>query len=342
MKINNFDTNLNTYVIAEVGGNHNGNPEIAMELVEAAAETGANAVKFQSYKAELLVHPKQEPLPIVRKYYKNQLDRFKSLELSDNNYQELIDRCKKLNIDFLTTPFDLQILDKFSVNMPVIKIASGDLTYHKLIKQASLLNKPVILSTGRSSLNEVVNTVSFLRQLKCKNYTLLHCVSEYPAKYKDLNLYAIKLLKRKFKCEVGYSDHSKGIEAALAAVAIGASYIEKHLTLDVNDKGPDHRASAEPHEFKRMVEGIRNLELALGSERKKATKSELQGKFKSRRSIFASRNLLKNTKIKKDDIICKRPVIGISSENFQKVVGSKVNQNIEENDSITWKKLKKK
>ena len=155
MIINNFDTDLNTYVIAEVGGNHNGNPETAMELVEAAAETGANAVKFQSYKAELLVHPKQEPLPIVRKHYKNQLERFKSLELSDSNYQELIGRCKKLNIDFLTTPFDLQILDKFSVNMPAIKIASGDLTYHKLIKQASLLNKPVILSTGMSNIDEI-------------------------------------------------------------------------------------------------------------------------------------------------------------------------------------------
>ena len=169
----------------------------------------------------------------------------------------------------------------------------------------------------------------------------MHCVSEYPAKYKNLNLLAIKLLKKKFKCKIGYSDHSKGIEAALAAVALGAKYVEKHLTLNTNFKGPDHKASIEPFEFKKMVDGIKNINLALGLEKKKVTKLELKGRFKSRRSIFASRNLLKNTKITNEDIICKRPVVGIQSDSFFKVIGLRTKKSIKENEPITWEKIKK-
>jgi len=326
MKINNFDTNLNTYVFAEVGGNHNGNPEIAMELVEAAAETGANAVKFQSYKAELLVHPKQEPLPIVRKYYKNQLDRFKSLELSDNNYQELIDRCKKLNIDFLTTPFDLQILDKFSVNMPVIKIASGDLTYHKLIKHASLLNKPVILSTGMSNIDEIDAAVHLVPK---NQLSIMHCVSLYPLPDDEVNLKAITVMKKRWPtATIGYSDHTIGLEACLSAVALGARIIEKHFTLDCTQKPGDHILSLEPELMRNMISSIRRIDKMLGSEEKKPRDNERKMKKWMRRGVYAARNLRPGQTISENDIIYIRPTTKLSPSEGELLIGKRVKLNI--------------
>jgi sialic acid synthase SpsE len=332
-----------TMIIAEAGVNHNGNLNLAKKLIDAAASSGADVVKFQNYKTELLIQKELDGKKIGLRNYRPQkvYNLLKKYEFNYSDFQKLKKYSIKKKIIFTATPFDKKSVEELQkLKVPFFKISSGDVNNFQLIEYIVKKKKPIILSTGRCNLDEVTKTVSFLKKLKCKNFTLLHCTSEYPAEYKNLNLYAIRLLRKKFKCRVGYSDHSKGIEAALAAVAIGANCIEKHLTLNVNFKGPDHKASIEPSEFKKMVEGIKKLDLALGSEKKMPTKSELLGRFRSRRSIFASRNLLKNTKIKDKDIICKRPAVGILPENFQKVIGSTTKKNIRQNESITWKKIK--
>ena len=332
-----------TMIIAEAGVNHNGNLNLAKKLIDAAASSGADVVKFQNYKTELLIQKELDGKKIELRNYrpKKVYNLLKKYEFNYSDFQKLKKYSIKKKIIFAATPFDKKSVDELQkLKVPFFKISSGDVNNFQLIEYIVKKKKPIILSTGRCSLDEVTKTVTFLKKLKCKNFTLLHCTSEYPAEYKNLNLYAIRLLRKKFKCRVGYSDHSKGIEVALAAVAIGANCIEKHLTLNVNFKGPDHKASIEPSEFKKMVEGIKKLDLALGSEKKIPTELELLGRFRSRRSMFASRNLLKNTKIKDEDIICKRPAIGILPENFQKVIGSTTKQNIRENESITWKKIK--
>ncbi len=333
-----------TIVIAEAGVNHNGSLSLAKKLINAASSAGADVVKFQNYKTELLIQNKLDNLKENLKNYnpKKSYNLLKKYEFSYSDFGKLKKYCNKKKIIFAATPFDKKSVNELEkLKVPFFKISSGDINNFQLIAHVVKKKKPVVLSTGRCSLNEVSKTVSFLKKLKCKDYTLLHCVSEYPAKYKNLNLLAIKLLKKKFKCKIGYSDHSKGIEAALAAVALGAKYVEKHLTLNTNFKGPDHKASIEPFEFKKMVDGIKNINLALGLEKKKVTKLELKGRFKSRRSIFASRNLLKNTKITNEDIICKRPVVGIQSDSFFKVIGLRTKKSIKENEPITWEKIKK-
>ena len=332
-----------TIVIAEAGVNHNGSLSLAKKLIDAASRAGADVVKFQNYKTELLIQTKLNNFQKKLHNYnpKKSYNLLKKFEFSYSDFSKLKKYCNKKKIIFAATPFDKKSVNELEkLKVPFFKISSGDINNFQLIEHVVKKRKPVVLSTGRCSLNEVSKTVSFLKKLKCKNYTLLHCVSEYPAKFKNLNLLAIKLLRKKFKCKVGYSDHSKGIEAALAAAVLGVKYVEKHLTLNTNFKGPDHKASIEPLEFKKMVDGIKNINLALGSEKKRITKLEFTGRFKSRRSIFANRNLLKNTIIKNEDIICKRPVVGIKSDSFFQVIGSKTKKNIKENEPITWNKIK--
>ena len=332
-----------TIIIAEAGINHNGKVMQAKKLIDAAKSSGADIVKFQIYKTELLIEKnaikkKSKKYERIKKMFKF----LKKFELSFNDFKLLKKYSIKKKIIFAATPFDEKSADELTkLNIPFFKISSGDINNFSLIGHIIKKNKPIIISTGRSTLKEIKKTVLFLKKNGCKNFSLLHCVSTYPAKFQDLNLNAIKFLKKNFKCKIGFSDHSKGIEAALGAVALGAVYIEKHLTLNTNNSGPDHKASIEPDEFKKMVQGIRNLEIALGEEKKTATNLEIKGKFSSRRSIFANKDLLKNHIIKKKDIICKRPMIGINQDNFQKIIGYKVKINIKKGEPITLKKINK-
>tara|TARA_Y100001970_G_C14229053_1_gene857488 strand:+ start:479 stop:1489 length:1011 start_codon:yes stop_codon:yes gene_type:complete len=330
-------------IIAEAGVNHNGNFNLAKKLINVAARSGADIIKFQNYKTELLVQRNLKKNKKILKGFnpKKSFNLLKKFELKFSEFKKLKNYSNSKKIVFLATPFDKKSVDELQqLKVPFFKISSGDINNFELLEYVIKKNKHIILSTGRCSIKEIENTVKFLKKKKFKKYSLLHCVSEYPANHKDLNLFAIKKLKKQFKCKVGYSDHSKGIEAALAAVTIGAEYIEKHLTLDVNSKGPDHRASTEPTEFKRMVDGIRNLELALGSEKKKPTKSEIKGRIKSRRGIYATRDLFKNEKILKNSIICKRPAIGISAGKYEKVIGMKIKEAIKKDDPLIWTKIK--
>ena len=332
-----------TIIIAEAGINHNGKVKQAKKLIDAAKSSGADIIKFQIYKTELLIE-KNAIKKKLKKYarIKKMFKFLKKFELSFNDFKELKKYSVRKKIIFAATPFDKNSVDELAkLKVPFFKVSSGDINNFSLISHIATKKKPIVISTGRSNLEEVKKTVYFLKQKGCRNFTLLHCVSTYPAKLEDLNLNAIKFLKRKFKCKIGFSDHSKGIEAALGAVVLGAEYIEKHLTLNTNDKGPDHKASIEPNEFKKMVQGIRNLEIAVGKEKKKATKQEIKGKFSSRRSIFANKNLLKNSIINKKDIICKRPMIGISPENFEKIIGYKIKKNIKKGEAITFQFIKK-
>ncbi len=332
-----------TLIIAEAGINHNGKLNRAKKLIDAAKSSGADVIKFQAYKTDLLIEKKA--IQKKQKKYKKIKKTFKLLkkfELSFNDLKELKKYSVKKKITFAATPFDKLSIDELTkLKVPFFKVSSGDINNFPLINHIVRKKKPIIFSTGRSNLKEVKKTVLFLKQKGCKNFAILHCVSIYPAEQKDLNLNAIKLLRRKFKCPIGFSDHSKGIEAALGAVVLGAKYIEKHLTLNTKDKGPDHKASIEPSEFKKMVDGIRNLEIAVGNEKKKATKQEIKGKFNSRRSIFANKNLFKNSTISEKDIICKRPMIGIGPENFEKIIGYKIKKNIIKGQLINFKDIKK-
>ena len=255
MKIGNHDLTKNVYIIAEIGGNHDGKPDVAELMVERAIEAGVDAVKFQTYKAETLVHPS---LRATTGPYASQLERLKNLELSDRTYERIIDRCNIVGIDFLTTPFDLDILAKFAPVMPAIKIASGDITYHKLIKAAAAYGKPVILSTGAATVNEILDAEALVPYKQC---LLLHCVSLYPTPDGEANLGNFFL-----GCEYhGYSDHTVGPLACYAAVALGARIIEKHFTLDAGRTDGDHPHSLEPHQMKIMVQDIRRIEKMLGA-----------------------------------------------------------------------------
>ena len=264
----------------------------------------------------------------------------KKYELNFIQIKKLNNFAKKKKIIFAATPFDNSSADELEkINIPFFKISSGDINNFSLIKHVLKKNKPIIFSTGRSSYKEIKDTVSFLRKNNFKKYSILHCVSLYPADVEFLNLNSITFLKKKFRCKIGFSDHSKGAEAAIAALTLGARYIEKHITLDVNDKGPDHRASMEPLEFKKMVLSLRKIEKGLGKEKKIILNKEKNGRIKSRRSIYVSQDLQKNKIIKEDDLICRRPVAGIESNHFYKVIGKKIKKKIKKNEPLIWKNI---
>ena len=319
MLIGRTDTDREVYVIAEVGGNHNGDAGVALRLVEAAAAAGANAVKFQTYRAETLVHPDLEAMPLAAKHYRRQFDRFKSLELSWDVYEVIIARCAELEIDFLTTPFDIQALEQMADFMPAIKIASGDLTFHPLIESAVATGKPVILSTGMADAEEIRGAAALI---PATQRVLLHCVSMYPLPGEKANLRAIPALAEAIgETVVGYSDHSIGIEAPLAATALGARVIEKHFTLDNSQELGDHRLSIEPAELKSMVEAIRRIAAMLGSGEIGLTDGELPMRRMLRRGIYAARNLPAGTVISADDLVYLRPETGLTPASAGQLVG---------------------
>lgn len=318
-----------TFIIAEAGINHNGDVELAKELIKKAAEAGADAVKFQSYHTENFVSKKS-------RYYQ----LFRKAELSDEEFKELNKFAKKHKIIFLSTPLDLEYVDILNeIGVPAFKIASGDLTFTPLLKKVAETKKPVILSTGMATISEIYDAVSILRENCCEDIILLHCVSSYPAPFEEVNLRAIVTLRQLFDMPVGYSDHTPSIIVPIAAVALGAKVIEKHFTLDKTMKSPDNRLSADPSEFKEMVKAIRIVEIALGNGNKRPMESEIEARLHGRRSIVAKTLIKSGEKITRKNITYKRPAIGLEPKFISLILGKKVRQNKNEDDPIEWEDL---
>lgn len=332
-----------TIIIAEAGVNHNGNLNNAFALVDAAVEAGVDYVKFQTFKADKLVsaNAKKADYQIENTQDKqeSQLEMLKNLELSADDHEKLIAYCNTKNIKFFSTAFDLDslaYLAKIGLNM--VKIPSGEITNLPYLRRAALLFSEVILSTGMSTLTEIKDALQvFLNAgLTLEKITILHCNTEYPTPMQDVNLKAMLHIKETFKTAIGYSDHTLGIEIPIAAVALGATLIEKHFTLDKSMPGPDHAASLEPHELTAMVQSIRNIEVALsGSGFKEPSKSEMKNIDIARKSIVASKIIKKGEFFTEENLTVKRPGTGISPMQWDTVIGQKASCNFHEDQLIT-------
>jgi N,N'-diacetyllegionaminate synthase len=329
-----------TFIIAEAGVNHNGSIQIAKKMIEVAKECGAYAIKFQTFKAEKVISryaPKAEYQKQTTGETDSQLEMVKKLELSFDDFIVLKEYCDKLNIMFLSTPFDFESIDFLNhLGLEIFKIPSGEITNLPYLEKIGRLGKKVILSTGMADLGEIEDALDILTSCgtKKEDITILHCNTEYPTPYEDVNLLAMLTIKEAFKVKVGYSDHTLGIEVPIAAVAIGASVIEKHFTLDKNMEGPDHKASLEPHELKAMIDAIRNIEKALGNGIKKPSKSELKNKYIARKSIVAKREIKKGEIFTEDNITVKRPGNGISPMRWYEVLGKVASRDYKEDELI--------
>ncbi|WP_213274920.1 N-acetylneuraminate synthase [Campylobacter vulpis] len=314
-------------IIAEAGVNHNGDLNLAKKLIEQAAKAGADVVKFQTFKAKdcISVSAKKAKYQLENTTKEeSQLEMIKKLELSYESHFELIEHCKKHHIVFLSTPFDLRSVEFLrELDLPYFKIPSGEITNLPYLKAVAKCKKKVFLSTGMANLGEIEAALEILRKNGTKKITLLHCNTEYPTPFEDVNLNAIKTLKEAFKLEVGYSDHTEGIVASLGAVALGAVVIEKHFTLDKTMEGPDHRASLEFEELKELCKGVRELEKALGNGIKKASKSEAKNKIIARKSLVARCAIQKGEKFSEQNLTTKRPGNGISAMRYEEYLGKK-------------------
>ena len=320
-------------IIAEIGINHNGSLTIAKKLVKKAKDSGADIAKFQVFNTDLFVAKNAPAAKYQKKNIKNsrvkQYDFLKKLEFSEKNLFKIKNHCQNNNIEFMATPFDresLKTLIKFKVKK--IKVASSDLNNFELLDLIQKTKKPIILSSGLSSINEIKKTLIFLNKkgLKKNKTTLLHCTTSYPTPDKEINLKVLQNFK-KLGVKFGYSDHTIGNEAALGAVALGATVVEKHFTLNKDMKGPDHKASADPKQFKELVKSIRVMELALGEEQKKITPSERKNYFIAKRSIFAMKNIRKGERFTSSNLICLRPASGKSASLWFKYLGKKSKRN---------------
>jgi len=330
-----------TYIIAEAGVNHNGSLELAKKMIDVAVEAGADAVKFQTFKAEKVVSryaPKAEYQKKTNTTDESQLEMLKKLELDEGAHEELLAYCRFMNIQFLSTPFDLESIDLLNkLGLEIFKIPSGEITNLPYLQKIGTLKKEIILSTGMANLGEIENALDVLTSAgtELKDITILHCNTEYPTPMNDANLKAMQTIKSAFPgIHVGYSDHTEGIEVPIAAVAMCATIIEKHFTLDKNMEGPDHKASLEPDELKAMVQAIRNIEKALGSGIKKPTLSELENKPIARKSIVAARDINKGELYTEENLTVKRPGTGISPMRWNEVIGQSVSKNYKQGDLI--------
>jgi len=332
------ENNSDIFIIAEAGVNHNGSIALAKQLIDVAAKANADAVKFQTFIAEEVVStdaPKAEYQKQTTDVSESQLDMIRKLELSKENHRELMDYANHKNIMFLSTPFDQKSVDLLiELGVPLIKISSGEITNHPFLKYIAKKGLPIILSTGMSTLEEVAEAVSVIKEAGCKDLILLHCTSNYPARVEDCNLLAMKTMADAFDVPVGYSDHTPGIYVALAAAAMGACVIEKHFTLDMNLPGPDHRASLEPDELEEMERGIRLVEKALGSPVKAPVESELEVRGVARRSIVAKVDIPAGAVITEDMLAFKRPGTGVAPKDISTILGKKTRQFIKKDELI--------
>ncbi len=328
-------------IIAEAGVNHNGSIELAKKLVDAAALAGVDYVKFQSFKAENLVSKdakKAEYQQInMADGNDSQFTMLKKLELSPEQHIELIAYCNEKGIKFFSTAFDLESIDFLaSLKLGLWKIPSGEITNYPYLKQIALKKEPVILSTGMCDMTDIDNAIQVLLKFGVtkEQITVLHCNTEYPTPMHDVNLNAMKTIADKFEVNIGYSDHTKGIEVPIAAVALGATVIEKHFTLDKTMEGPDHKASLEPQELIAMTTAIRNIEMALGSGEKKVTSSEINNKSVARKSIVASQYIQVGDVLTESNLTVKRPGTGISPMLWENVLGTKATKSYQPDELI--------
>ncbi|MBS6457213.1 MAG: N-acetylneuraminate synthase [Firmicutes bacterium] len=329
---------MGIYIIAEAGVNHNGSYELACRLADAAKAAGADCVKYQTFKAKNLVSrcaPKAEYQKKTTGAQESQLDMVKKLELSFDEFVALREYCGSIGIHFLSTPFDfesIRFLD--TLDMPFWKVPSGEVTNLPYLLAIAKTGKPVVLSTGMCELDEVCAAVEVLKANGTPRLTLLHCNTEYPTPFADVNLRAMTTLRQEFNVEVGYSDHTQGIEIPIAAAAMGASVIEKHFTLDKNMDGPDHKASLEPQELADMVSAIRHIEVALGDGIKTASPSEKKNRVVARKSIVAARAIKKGEVFTEDNLTVKRPGSGISPMRWFQVLGTQAGRDYREDELI--------
>jgi len=330
------------FIIAEAGVNHNGDVKLAEKLIDAAKKAGADAVKFQTFKAENLVIEKAEMADYQIKNTKKkqgQLAMLKKLELGFEEFIRLKKYCDKKGIIFLSTPHSEDAVDFLYPFVPAYKIGSGDLTNIPLLEKIAKKQKPLIISTGMSTLKEIRRAVSAVKRAGNPNIVLMHCTTNYPCPLEEVNLKAMKTLEKEFNVLVGYSDHTEGIIVSGMAIALGAKIIEKHFTLSKDLAGPDHKASLEPDELKDLVITIREIEKALGSSTKKPAKSEFSIKKIVRKSLIAKTNIDKGAIISRDMITCKRPGTGIPPFMINKVIGKKAKTGIEKDQLLLFKDL---
>ena len=328
-------------IIAEAGVNHNGSLDIAKKLIDKAVEAGVDIIKFQTFKSEKLVSKAARQAEYqqrnIGKKDEGQLAMLKKLELSETDHEELIAYCREKGIRFFSTAFDMDSIEYLhSLNLDLWKIPSGEVTNYPYLRKIAQYHEPVILSTGMCELSDIDAAVRVLVEfgVKKEQITILHCNTEYPTPYEDVNLRAMLEIRDRFGVNVGYSDHTNGIEVPVAAVAMGATVIEKHFTLDKNMEGPDHKASLEPDELKAMVRAIRNIEKSLGSGHKSISESEKKNIEIARKSIVAACPIKKGEMFTEDNLTVKRPGNGISPMRWNEVVGKIAIKDFEEEEMI--------
>lgn len=328
-------------IIAEAGVNHNGSLELAKQLIDKAVEAGVDIIKFQTFKSEKLVSKKARQAEYqqrnIGKKDEGQLAMLKKLELSQADHEELIAYCNKKGIRFFSTAFDMDSIDYLhSLNMGLWKIPSGEITNYPYLRKIAQYKESVILSTGMCELSDIEAAMNVLLEfgVKKEQITILHCNTEYPTPFGDVNLRAMLEIGEKFGVQIGYSDHTKGIEVPIAAVALGATVIEKHFTLDKNMEGPDHKASLEPEELKAMVSAIRNIEQALGTGHKIISESERKNIEIARKSIVAARPIQVGELLTEENLTVKRPGDGINPMRWNEVLGTCAIHSYNEEDPI--------
>jgi N-acetylneuraminate synthase len=329
-------------VIAEAGVNHNGSIELAHKLIDAAREAGANIVKFQTFRADLIVTRQAKKAAYQEAAIGeagSQFDMLKKLELPREAFKELSDHCRQTNIGFMSTPFDIESAQYLqSIGMDIIKVASGELTNLPLLRALGELKLPMIVSTGMATIGEIESAVDVLERagMKLEDITLLHCSTEYPAPVEEVNLRAMLTIGSAFpEAKIGYSDHTEGIEISIAAAALGARVLEKHLTLDRVMEGPDHRASLAPAQMKELVLAVRSVCSALGDGRKRPSPTELANRTAARKSLAAAQNIRQGDTFTPENVTVRRPGNGISAMYWDAAIGSKATRDYEAGDLLS-------
>lgn len=333
-----------TYFIAEIGGNFDGSIEKAKYLIDAAKEAGADCAKFQTFKAESIVSEggfsKMTLQGVHGSWGRTVTEVFKDVEFPVEWHHEIADYCKKIGIDFSTSPYNKEAVDLCAdMKVPFIKIGSGEITWLEMLEYIARKNIPVMLATGDATMSEIDEAVRAIEKAGNKNLVLMQCITNYPSKIDSANVNVLKTYQSAFDCLTGYSDHSPGHVVALASVVLGGRVIEKHFTLNKKDKGPDHPHSMEPNEFKFMVDSIREVERAMGSTRKEVQKEESETVFVQRRCLYAKKDLKKGQVITEEDLDVLRPALGIVPKFKNTIIGKTVNKDIPARDPIFWEDI---
>ena len=330
------------YIIAEIGSNFDGNLKKAKKLIKLAKESGADAAKFQSFKTEKLLSKKgfEKKSAFQSRWKKSVWQVYKDAELPREWHKELNQYAIKIGIHFFTSPWDYEAVSLLKkLNVPAIKVGSGDITHVEILKKIGQIKKPVLLATGASSMDEVKNAIKAIKSTGNNKIILMHSVTQYPSPMDEANIRVVDSLKKKFQLNVGYSDHSPGSLVVLASIVLGSSIIEKHFTINPKAKGPDHPHSMDPKSFSKMVQDIRTLEKALGTGIKKVEKSEKETRILQRRGIWTIKKIRKNQKFTSKNIVALRPVSGLSSSKYESVIGKIAKRDFLEYESIKQKDI---